>query len=133
MVKKAVTLNTPTGFPPGMPIGLPFSPGMRAGDFIFTSGQVGSVDDNGAEVKGIEAQTRQTMENLENILEAADSSFRDVVKVTVFLVDVNDFAKMNDVYRTYFSEDLPTRSTLVVAALAKPSWLVEIECIAYHP
>ncbi|MDP7415487.1 MAG: RidA family protein, partial [Dehalococcoidales bacterium] len=73
MVKKAVTLNTPTGFPPGMPIGLPFSPGMRAGDFIFTSGQVGSVDDNGAEVKGIEAQTRQTMENLETILEAADS------------------------------------------------------------
>ena len=133
MVKKAVTLNTPTGFPPGMPAGLPFSPGMRAGDFIFTSGQVGGIDDNGAEVKGIEAQTRQTMENIRKILEAAGSSFRDVVKVTIFLVDVNDFAKMNDVYRTYFSEDLPARSTVVVAALARPAWLVEIECIAYRP
>ena len=104
MVKKAVTLNTPAGFPPGMLAGLPFSPGMKAGDFIFTSGQVGGADDNGAEVKGIEAQTRQTMENLGKVLEAAGSSFRDVVKVTIFLVDVNDFAKMNEVYRTYFSE-----------------------------
>ena len=94
---------------------------------------MGGVDDNGAEVKGIEAQTRQTMENIRKILEAAGSSFRDVVKVTVFLVDVNDFAKMNEVYRTYFSEDLPARSTVVVAALARPAWLVEIECIAYHP
>jgi len=133
MTRKAITLNTPTGFPAGMPAGLPFSPGMKAGDFIFTSGQVGPVDDGGADLKGIEAQTRQTMKNLQTILEAAGSSLNDVVKVTVFLVDVADFGKMNEVYRTYFPKEPPTRSTVVVAALAKPDWLVEIEVIAYHP
>ena len=133
MVKKVIKLPTPSGFPPGMPAGLPFSPGVKAGDYVFTSGQVGPADDKGAEVKGVEAQTRQTLENVKNILEIAGSSLSDVVKVTVFLVDIGDFARMNEVYRSYFPQDPPARSTVVVAALAKPDWLVEIECIAYHP
>jgi 2-iminobutanoate/2-iminopropanoate deaminase len=110
----------------------PLSPGIKAGDYIFVSGQVGTVDDKGREVKGIEAQTRQCLENMKLVLETAGSSLSDVVKVTVFLVTVDDFAKMNEVYQSYFPKDYPARST-VITGLVRPSMLVEIECVAYHP
>jgi len=109
----------------------PYSPGIKAGDYIFVSGQIGLVDDKGRELKGIEAQARQCLENVKQVLEAAGSSLSDVVKVTVFLVKADDFDKMNEVYQSYFTKDLPARST-VIAGLARPAMEVEIECIAYR-
>ncbi len=113
--------------------GVPIAKATKAGAYIFLSGQIGSVDDKGNELKGIEAQTRQAMENMKGLLKEAGASMSDVVKVTVFLVNVNDFAKMNEVYKSSFTEDYPARSTVVVAALARPEVLVEIEAIAYRP
>jgi len=111
---------------------LPYSPAIKAGDYIFVSGQVGSVDDKGREIKGIEAQTRRCLENMKQVLEAAGSSLNDVVKVTIFLVNVGDFAKMNEVYQSYFPKDYPARST-AITGLVRPAMLVEMECIAYRP
>jgi 2-iminobutanoate/2-iminopropanoate deaminase len=89
----------------------PFSPAIRAGNYIFVSGQRGFVDAEGKEVKRIEAQTRQCLENMKQVLETADSSLGDVVKVAVFLGSVADYAKMNEVYQSYFTKDQPARST----------------------
>ena len=122
MAKKVITI-------PGAPK-LPFSPAIRAGDYIFVSGQVGFVDAKGNEVKGIEAQVRLCLENMKRVLVAAGASLDDVVKVTVFLRNEEDFAKMNETYQGYFPEDKPARST-VIAGLALPTMLVEMECIAY--
>ncbi|GAI16403.1 unnamed protein product [marine sediment metagenome] len=122
MAKKVITI-------PDAPK-LPFSPAIRAGDYIFVSGQVGFVDAKGNEVKGIEAQVRLCLENMKRVLVAAGASLDDVVKVTVFLRNEEDFAKMNEVYQGYFPEDKPARST-VIAGLALPTMLVEMECIAY--
>jgi 2-iminobutanoate/2-iminopropanoate deaminase len=124
MVRKVITL-------PDAPR-LPFSPAIRAGDYIFVSGQLGHTDAQGGEVKGIEAQVKQCLENMKKVLAAADASLDDVVKVTVFLRNEKDFAKMNEVYQGYFTKDRPARST-VIAGLALPSMLIEIDCIAYSP
>ena len=121
-------ISVPTALP-----GVPFSPGIKAGDYIFISGQVGHVDEKGNELKGIEAQTRQCLENMKRVLNAAGASLSDVVKSTVFLVRAEDFASMNEVYKSYFTADLPARSTVIVAALARPQIVVEIECVAYQP
>lgn len=126
MVKQVITV--PTALP-----GVPYSPGVKAGDYIFVSGQVGHVDGKGNKVEGIEAQTRQVLNNMKNVLAAAGASLSDVVKSTVFLVKADDFAKMNEVYKSFFDKDYPSRSTVIVAALARPEILVEIECIAYRP
>jgi 2-iminobutanoate/2-iminopropanoate deaminase len=112
---------------------LPFSPAIKAGDYIFVSGQTGHQDrKTGEEIKGIEAQTRQCLEKMKRVLKAADSALSDVVKITVFLRNANDFVKMNEVYQGYFVEDQPARST-VVTNLVMPNMLIEVECIAYHP
>ena len=124
MAKKVITV-------PGAPK-LPFSPAIRAGDYIFVSGQLGITDAQGKELKGIEAQARQCLENIKEVLAAAGSSLEDVVKVTVFLRNEADFAKMNEVYQSYFTKDKPARST-VITGLALPNMLVEMECIAYFP
>ena len=118
---------------PALYRGAPVSPATKAGDYIFLSGQIGPVDDKGNELKGIESQTRQALEKMKSFLKEAGASLSDVAKVTIFLVNVDDFAKMNEVYKSYFTEDYPARSTVVVAALARPEMLVEIECIAYRP
>ena len=97
---------------PGAP-NLPFSPAIRAGDYIFVSGQVGFVDAKGKEVKGIEAQTKLCLENMKRVLVAGDASLDDVVKVTIFLRNEEDFAKMNEIYQGYFPDDKPARSTAV--------------------
>ncbi len=86
----------------------------------------------GEEVRGLEAQTRQCLDNIKEVLEAAGSSLKDVVKVNVYLRNADDFARMNEVYESYFTEDHPTRCT-VVPGLANPNMLIEIECIAYCP
>lgn len=124
MVKKVITV--PDAFK------LPFSPAIRAGDYIFVSGQIGHVDAQGREVKGIEAQLKQCLENMKRVLAAAGSSLEDVVKVTVFLRNEKDFARMNEVYQSYFAKDQPARST-VIAGLVLPSMLIEMDCIAYSP
>ena len=124
MVKKVITV-------PGAPK-LPFSPAIRAGDYIFVSGQVGFADAQGREIKGIEAQTKRCLENMNEVLAAAGSSLDDVVKVTVFLRNEKDFATMNQIYQSYFVTDRPARST-VVASLALPGMLIEMDCIAYSP
>ena len=111
------------------PIG-PYSIGVRAGNLLFTAGQIG-IDPKTSEVVsgGIEAETSQVLTNVKNILEAANSSLDMVVKTTVFLRDMNDFAKMNAIYAEFFTECFPARSTVQVAALPK-GVAVEIETVA---
>ncbi len=108
----------------------PYSQAVRTESLVFTAGQVGLNPETGELVEGgIEAQTRQVLTNLKHVLEAADSGLNFVVKTTVFLKDMNDFAKMNAVYAEFFGENPPARSTIAVAALPKGA-LVEIECVA---
>lgn len=115
---------------PGAP-DLPFSPGIKTDQYIFVSGQVGfQHPETGKEVKGIEDQCKQCLANMREVLEAAGSSLHDVVKVTVFLRNAEDFAIMNGIYRSYFPEDKPARSTVIVG-LALPNMFVEMDCIAY--
>ena len=112
---------------------MPFSPAIKTGQYLFVSGQAGFYNPKtGQEVKGIEAQTKQTLENIKEVLEAGDSSLTDVVKVTVFLRNADDFGKMNEVYADFFPKDYPARSTVMVG-LALPQMLIEMECIAYCP
>ncbi len=108
----------------------PFAAAVKAGDFIFTSGTLGHVDAQGNPVEGLEAQARQCLENIKLVLQKAGASLSDVIKTTVFLTDSGDFAKMNEVYLSYFPKDRPVRSTITVG-LANPKMLIEIECIAY--
>jgi len=120
-------------FPPGRPRPTsPYSPGIRLDDLVFTSGQVGT-DVAGKVPADIREQTRNCIDNCKTVLEAAGSGLRHVVKVTVFLTDIADFAAMNEVYRSAFTGDLPARSTVQVAALARPELHVEIEMIGYLP
>ena len=110
----------------------PFSSAVRAGDYIFLSGRSGFVDKDGRKVKGIESQTRQCLENIKQVLEVAGSSLCDVVKTTIFITDIDDFAQMNEIYKGYFTKDRPARST-VVTGLVNPDMLIEVECVAYKP
>lgn len=107
----------------------PYSQGITAGDLIITSGQLPIDIATGAFPQGIEAQTRQSLTNCRSVLEAAGATMKDVIKTTVFLRDMNDFAAMNGVYETFFAEEYPARSAVEVARLPKDA-LVEIECIA---
>ena len=108
----------------------PYSQAILTDDLVFTAGQVGldPVTMNLVE-GGIEAQTRQVLTNLKHVLETADSGLNFVIKTTVFLQAMGDFAKMNSVYAEFFPENPPARSTVEVAALPKGA-LVEIECVA---
>ena len=116
---------------PGAPKAIgPYSPAVRAGQLVFLSGQVPMDPTSGNLVDGdIAAQTRRVFENLGALLTAAGLSFGNVVRTTVFLADMNDFAAMNQVYATYFSEPYPARSTVQVARLPKDA-RVEIDLIA---
>lgn len=109
----------------------PYSAGIRAGNMVFTAGQVGIDPALGKLVDGgIEAQTRQVLRNVQAVLRAAGSELDRVVKTTVFIMDMNDFAKMNAVYAEFFKEKPPARSTVQVAALPLGA-AVEIEAIAF--
>lgn len=110
----------------------PFSSAIRAGGYLFLSGQGGFIDGKGKKVKGIEAQTKQCLENIRQVLETAGSSLDDVVKVTIFLSKMTHYAKMNEVYQGYFPKDRPARSA-AVTGLVIPDMLIEMECIAYCP
>lgn len=111
----------------------PYSVAIKAGPFVFTSGQLGLDPVSGAIVEGgVEAETRQALTNLSHVLEAAGSSLALVVKTTVFLRDINDFARMNAVYGEFFTQNPPARSAVQVAALPKGG-AVEIEAVAHLP
>jgi 2-iminobutanoate/2-iminopropanoate deaminase len=111
----------------------PYSQAVRVGDFLYTSGQVGLDPLNGTVVEGgIEGQTARAIENLKAVLEAAGTGLGKVIKTTVFLKNMGDFAAMNAIYGKYFAPDgvvAPARSTVEVARLPKDA-LVEIEAIA---
>lgn len=107
----------------------PYSQAVQIGDFMFTSGQLGLIPETGELAEGIEGQTLQALRNVGAILEAAGSGLDKVVKTTVFLQDMNDFAKVNEIYGSFFSEPFPARSAVQVARLPKDG-LVEIEVIA---
>jgi 2-iminobutanoate/2-iminopropanoate deaminase len=108
----------------------PYSQAIRAGSLLFVSGQVPIDPATGALVDGdIAAQTRQVLQNVGAILEAAGASFDHVVRTTVFLTDMNDFAAMNEVYATCFTSPAPARATVQVSRLPKDA-RVEIDVIA---
>lgn len=108
----------------------PYSQAVRCGDFVFTSGQIPINPETGELVAGgIREQAEQVIKNLEAVLEAAGSSLDKVIKTTVFIKDMNEFAALNEVYSGFFSSSLPARSTVEVARLPKDVQ-VEIEAIA---
>lgn len=108
----------------------PYSQAVRAGGFVFASGQIPIDPQTGQFVPGgVEEQTEQVLRNLSAVLEEAGSSLGEVVKTTVFLADMNDFALMNEVYGRYFSEHAPARATVQAARLPRDA-RVEIEVIA---
>ena len=110
----------------------PYSQAIRAGHLVFTAGQVGIDPSTGKLLEGTEAQTRQAMRNLQAILEAAGSGLDHVVKTTIFVADLNDFALVNKVYGSFFSGTPPARSTVQVARLPLDA-RVEIEMVAVVP
>ena len=110
----------------------PYSPAVRAGQLLFVSGQVPIDPATGNIVDGdIAAQTRRVLDNVGALLTAAGRSFSDVVRTTIFLADMNDFAAVNAVYGSYFKEPFPARATVQVARLPKDA-RVEIDAIATY-
>jgi len=107
----------------------PYSQAVKVGEFIFTSGQIALTPDGVMVQNDIRLQTGQVMRNLKEVLEAAGSSLRNVIKTTIFLADMEDFAAVNEVYEEWFGDHKPARSTVAVKTLPKNA-LVEIECIA---
>jgi 2-iminobutanoate/2-iminopropanoate deaminase len=123
MTRQAIQTN-------GAPAALgPYSQAIRSGDFVFCSGQVGLDPATGELVDGVDAQAERALRNLQSVLDAAGLSFDDVVKTTIFLADVNDFATVNAIYARFMADPPPARSTVGVGALPKGA-LVEIEAIA---
>ncbi len=112
--------------------GLPFSEAVRAGNFIFLSGQIGGDETMRLVPGGIVAESRQVLKNIQSTLERYGSSLADVVKCTVFLTDMAEWEEFNKVYREVFKAPFPARSALGVSALALGA-RVEVECIAYAP
>ncbi len=124
MLEKILTANAPA------PIG-PYNQAIRAGDFLFCSGQIPLDPATGELVPGdIAAQTHQVMKNVGAVLAAATATFANVVKTTIFLLDMNDVAAVNAVYGGYFADIAPARSTVAVAGLPKGA-RVEIEVLAH--
>ncbi|MBA7571279.1 RidA family protein [Candidatus Atribacteria bacterium 1244-E10-H5-B2] len=107
----------------------PYSQAVRVGEMVFTSGQLGINPLNNQLVEGIENQTRQALKNIENILEATNSLLDNAIKVTVFLRDMNNFSKMNEIYGEYFTKNPPARSCVEVSKLPKDAE-IEIEVMA---
>ena len=125
---KAQFLNSPRA----QALDRPFSEAVRAGDFLFLSGAIGE-DANGKVVPGgIQAEARQTLENVKRVLETNGAALSDVVKCTVFLADIAEWPAFNTVYREYFKKPFPARSAFAASGLALNA-RVELECIAYVP
>lgn len=107
----------------------PYSQAIVANGFVFAAGQIGTDPKTGTLADGIEAQVEQTLKNIAAVLKASGSSMENVVKSTVFLADINDFAKMNEIYSKHFKAPFPARSTVQVARLPRDA-KIEIEVIA---
>ena len=107
----------------------PYSQGIDTGELVFCSGQLGLDPASGELAQGVAAQADRALRNIGAVLEAAGCTFADVVKTTVFLVDIGDFRVLNDVYAGFFGDTPPARSTFAVAGLPKGA-LVEIEAVA---
>lgn len=123
MKKVIATKNAPAA------IG-PYSQAIQVGNMLFASGQLGLIPETGEFPEGgVKAQTEQSFKNVKGILEAAGYTIDDVVKTTVFLADMGDFAAMNEVYASQFNADFPARSAVAVKILPKNA-LVEIEIVA---
>jgi 2-iminobutanoate/2-iminopropanoate deaminase len=110
----------------------PYSQAVASGELVACSGQLGLDPTTGELVEGVEAQAERALRNLEAVLDAAGCSMADVVKTTVFLADIADFAAVNAIYARYMPEPPPARSTFAVAALPKGG-LVEIDALAHRP
>jgi len=110
------------------PIG-PYSQGIEADGLILLSGQIGLHPETGELMSGLSAQTKQALENARAVLESAGSSLSDVIKTTIYLRNISDFAEFNRVYSEYFRKDPPSRTTVAVSGLPKDA-LIEIEIIA---
>ncbi|HWD20812.1 MAG TPA: RidA family protein [Verrucomicrobiae bacterium] len=123
------TIIKPAGAVPAVG---PYNQGVRAGDLLFCAGQIPLVPATGQLVEGdIRAQTERVLENVKLILNDQKLTFANVVKSTVFLTNLADFAGMNEVYAKYFTADFPARSTIQVAALPRGA-SVEIEVVAHY-
>lgn len=120
-MKEVKTTNAPAA------IG-PYSQAIVCGNLLFTSGQIPIIPETGELAEGLEAQAHQVFKNIKNLIEAAGSSIDNVVKTTVFIKDMNDFAKINEIYAMYFTEPYPARSCVEVARLPKDVSL-EVETI----
>jgi 2-iminobutanoate/2-iminopropanoate deaminase len=118
--RRAVKTGTPNGI---------FSPAIVTGDLVFTSGQIGIDAKTGQMAEGMEAQLEQVFRNLAAVLEASGSSVDNIVKTTVFLADMNDYNRMNELYKAKFKGDPPARSTVQVARLPRDA-RIEIEAVA---
>lgn len=110
----------------------PYSQAYQMGNLLFTSGQIPLKPDGQLVTGTIEEQTHQVFQNLKAVLEAANASFNNVAKVTVFIKNMDEFAKINEIYASYFGDHRPARSTVQVARLPKDVG-VEIDMIAYLP
>lgn len=120
-------------FPEGGPKpGGPYSPAIVSGGFVFVAGQVGIDPATGQTAPDLPAQTRQTLHNVRTVLQAAGCDFGDVVKTTAFLTKPEFFSDFNTIYREFFSEPFPARST-IICQLARADLLVEVEVIARLP
>ncbi|MDO8583189.1 MAG: Rid family detoxifying hydrolase [bacterium] len=110
----------------------PYSQALKAGNFVFCSGQIGLDPKTNLLINGgIEKETEQTLKNLHEILKSAKLNFKDVVKVEIFITDMKNFPKVNDIYATFFaSNPKPARQTIGIASLPKGA-SIEISCIAY--
>jgi len=108
----------------------PYSQAVMVGDTLYCSGQI-AIDPKTGHLKaqGIEAETEQVLENLGSVLRAAGMEYRNVVRCTVFLADINDYAQVNEIYARYFSDEPPAREAVQVAALPRGA-RVEISCVA---
>ena len=122
-------------FTPGAPAPRgPYSPAVRAGDFIFVSGQVPIDPISGEVVSGdVKAETRRVLENIRINLGGCGATMADVVKCQVFLADIKDFAAMNEVYTEFFGDSKPARTTVQAGALPLAGSKVEIDAVAYKP
>ena len=107
----------------------PYIQAARVNGMVYCSGQLGLIPESGELAKGVEAQAHQAMKNMGAVLEAAGSDYSKVIKTTIFLADMNDFAVVNGIYESYFGGNFPARSCVEVAKLPKGG-LVEVECIA---
>lgn len=107
----------------------PYSQAVIAGNFIFCAGQIGIDFKTNTIVEGIEKQTHQVLQNLQEVLKAAGTDINHVVKTTMYLTNINDFTKVNEIYATYFTKNKPARSTVEVNHLPK-GVLIEIDAVA---